>query len=256
MIQLKDQMGSLLSFKQAPLRIVSLVPSISELIWDLDLHDELVGVTKFCIHPKNLRKEKVTVGGTKNVKLSRLESLKPDLVIANLEENTKDEVEAIAQLFPTYVSDINTVDQMLRFINDMALICNREKEANEIINKINDTISAIPSKTKKKKAIYLIWNDPFMSIGGDTFISHMMEKVGFENCFAKMERYPVLTNEDIKRISPDELWLSSEPFPFKETHRDELQNKFPDINVRLVDGEAFSWYGSRIFKVKNYLSSF
>lgn len=255
MIQLKDQMGSLLNFKQAPLRIVSLVPSISELIWDLGLHDELVGITKFCIHPENLRKEKAIVGGTKNVKLERLLALKPDFIIANLEENTKEEIEAISKLIPTYISDINTVDDMLLFIHDIGLICNREKEAAEITKKINKTISAIPSKSEKKKAIYLIWNEPLMSIGGDTFISHMMQQVGFKNCLAEMERYPVLTDEDIKRISPDELWLSSEPFPFKETHQEELQNKFPDINVRLVDGEAFSWYGSRIFKVKDYLSS-
>lgn len=256
MIQLKDQMGSLLNFKQAPLCIVSLVPSISELIWDLGLHDELVGVTKFCIHPENLRKDKAIVGGTKNVKIERLLALNPDFVIANLEENTKEEIEIISKLIPTYISDINTVEQMLLFINDIGLICNREKEAEEIAKKISETMAAIPSKPKNKKAIYLIWNEPFMSIGGDTFISHIMQQVGFENCLKEMDRYPTLTFEDIQQISPDEIWLSSEPFPFKEAHQKELQNIFPYVTVRLVDGEAFSWYGSRIFKLKDYLSSF
>lgn len=255
MIQLKDQIGSLLNFKQAPLRIVSLVPSISELIWDLGLQDELVGITKFCIHPENLRKEKVIVGGTKNVKVERLLALKPDLVIANLEENTKEEIEEIAKLVPTYVSDINTVNDMQQFISDIGIICNKQQESRHILEKIADTLSVLPKKSENRKAIYLIWNDPYMSIGGDTFISNMMNQVGFENCLEKMDRYPQVSDEDIIRISPDELWLSSEPFPFNNNHQKELQNKYPDITVRLVDGEAFSWYGSRIYKAKEYLSS-
>jgi ABC-type Fe3+-hydroxamate transport system substrate-binding protein len=255
MIQIKDQIGSLLTFKQAPLRIVSLVPSISELLWDLELENELVGVTKFCIHPVNLRKEKITVGGTKNVKISRVLELQPDLVIANLEENTKQEIEELQQQVPTFVSDISTIDDMIAFIQLIGNLCNRQSATTEVIRKLSNTIAELPKKEEKKSAIYLIWNKPFMSIGGDTFISHMMEKVGYVNCLQQEERYPVLTADDIRKIAPEELLLSSEPYPFNEKHRDQLQEQFPNIKVKCVDGEAFSWYGSRLYKVKDYLHS-
>ncbi len=255
MIQIKDQIGSLLTFKQAPLRIISLVPSISELLWDLGLENELVGVTKFCIHPVNLRKEKIIVGGTKNVKINRVLELQPDLVIANLEENTKEEIEELQRHVPTYVSDINTTDDMLAFIQAIGKLCNRQPQTAEVIKKLSNALADLPKKEEKKSAIYLIWNEPFMSIGGDTFISHMMENVGYVNSLQQEERYPVLTADDIRKIAPEELLLSSEPYPFKEKHREQLQKQFPNIKVKCVDGEAFSWYGSRIYKVKDYLNS-
>jgi ABC-type Fe3+-hydroxamate transport system substrate-binding protein len=255
-IQLKDQLGRMLNFEQSPQKIVSLVPSISELLWDMNLQDELVGVTKFCIHPKDLRAEKAIVGGTKNVKIERLMALQPDFVIANLEENTKDEIEAISKLVPTYISDINSIEEMRAFILDMGKICNRELESKSILKKVKETMDGIIPFHPIRTALYLIWNDPFMSIGNDTFINHMMEKVGYTNCLSNKTRYPVLTESDILELNPSEILLSSEPFPFKENHQIEIQKKFPNSKVKLVDGEAFSWYGSRIFKVKEYLASF
>ncbi len=254
-MQVTDQIGNVLHFEQSPLRIVSLVPSISELLWDLNLRKELVGVTKFCIHPTALRKEKTIVGGTKNVKVSRVLELAPDLVIANLEENTKEEVKELQQHVPTYVSDINTTDDMAEFVLAIGQICNRHSETTEVLQKLTETLKHLPTRVEKRSAIYLIWNDPFMSIGGDTFIAHMMEKVGYTNCLQDEERYPMLTADDINRIGPDELLLSSEPFPFKEEHREQLQKQFPNIKVKCVDGEVFSWYGSRLYKVKDYLHS-
>ena len=246
MIQLKDQLGYVLSFEHVPKKIVSLVPSISELLWDLNLQEELIGVTKFCIHPEQLRRKKTIVGGTKQIKLQRIIDLKPDLVIANLEENTQEEIEAISKVIPTYISDINTIDDTLSFISDIGLICNRKKEAKTISNKIVETMDAI----------YLIWNEPMMSIGNDTFINHMLERIGYKNCMGNKTRYPVLTEEEINQLQPDELLLSSEPYPFNAIHVKEFQHKFPNCKVRKVDGEAFSWYGSRLYKVKNYLTSF
>lgn len=253
MIQLKDQMGRLLTFEQPPKRIVSLVPSLSELIWDMNLNTELIGVTKFCVHPDSLRKEKVIVGGTKNVKVDRLITLNPDLVIANQEENTREEIESISKLFPTYISDIKNIEDTLKLVEDVGIICDRKQEARDLTIKINNSLPH--NIQKKRSAIYLIWNDPYMSVGGDTFISHMMKRLGFENCLKSKVRYPLLTEEDILSISPDELLLSSEPYPFKETHLKTIQEQFPKVKVRLVDGEAFSWYGSRIYKVNEYLNS-
>lgn len=253
MIQLKDQMGRLLTFEQPPKRIVSLVPSLSELIWDMNLNTELIGVTKFCVHPESLRKEKVIVGGTKNVKVDRLITLNPDLVIANQEENTREEIESISKLFPTYISDIKNIEDTLNLVEDVGIICDRKQEARDLAIKIN---TSLPHNIQKKRsAIYLIWYDPYMSVGGDTFISHMMKRLGYENCLKSKERYPLLTEEDILSISPGELLLSSEPYPYKETHLKTIQEKFPKVKVRLVDGEAFSWYGSRIYKVNEYLNS-
>lgn len=256
MIQLKDQLGNVLNFEHVPKKIVSLVPSISELLWDLNLQEELVGITKFCIHPVQLREEKVIVGGTKNVKLNRLFDLKPDLVIANLEENTKEEIEAISEVIPTYISDINTITETLSFISDIGQICDQKEEAKTISNRIMETMDAIDPMQPNRTAVYLIWNDPMMSIGNDTFINHMLERVGYKNCMNNKTRYPMLTEEDINLLQPNELLLSSEPFPFKENHLREFQEKFPTTKIRIVDGEAFSWYGSRLYKVKNYLTSF
>ncbi len=252
-MQLKDQMGRLLTFEEPPKRIVSLVPSLSELIWDMNLNTELTGVTKFCVHPELLRKEKVVVGGTKNVKADRIFSLNPELVIANQEENSREEIASIAKFFPTYISDVKNIEDLLKLIQDIGMICNRKREARDLAVKINNSLPH--NVEKKKSAIYLIWNEPYMSVGGDTFISHIMNRVGFENCLKSKERYPLLTKGEIISTSPDELLLSSEPFPFKETHLKTLQEQFPTIKVRLVDGEAFSWYGSRIYKVKEYLNS-
>ena len=221
MIQLKDQLGYVLSFEHVPKKIVSLVPSISELLWDLNLQEELIGVTKFCIHPEQLRRKKTIVGGTKQIKLQRIIDLKPDLVIANLEENTQEEA-----------------------------------ERDHYKNSLKETMDAIDPMQPIRTAVYLIWNEPMMSIGNDTFINHMLERIGYKNCMGNKTRYPVLTEEEINQLQPDELLLSSEPYPFNAIHVKEFQHKFPNCKVRKVDGEAFSWYGSRLYKVKNYLTSF
>jgi len=255
-IQLKDQMGRVLIFEQAPHKIVSLVPSISELLWDLNLQNELIGVTKFCIHPETLRAEKIIVGGTKNVKIERLLALKPDFVIANLEENTKEEIEIISAQIPTYISNINSIEEMKVLISDIGRICDRELESKGILEKVQNTMDEIIPIQPKRTALYLIWNDPFMSIGNDTFINHILERVGYKNCVDNKTRYPVLTEEEINQLQPDEILLSSEPYPFNEKHQIEIQKMFPNSNVSIVDGEAFSWYGSRIYKVKEYLTSF
>ncbi len=254
MLSINDQIGKELKLEKHPIRIVSLVPSQSELLWNLGLEDEIVGVTKFCIHPKELRNQKVIVGGTKNLKCERILDLKPDLIIGNLEENTKEDIEYLQSKIPTYVSDVSNIQSAIKMIDDIGIICNRVNESQKIIDKIQHDFEPNQSHKILKKALYLIWNEPLMSIGGDTFISNMLPYAGFENVLKESKRYPTITDEEINSMKIDAIFLSSEPYPFKEEHLKEFQNRFPKTKIGLVDGEYFSWYGSRLQNAKQYFN--
>lgn len=254
MLCINDQIGNELNFEKYPLRIVSLVPSQSELLWDLNLNNEIVGVTKFCIHPKELRAQKTIVGGTKNLKCKCILDLNPDLIIGNLEENTKEEIEFLQNRIPTYISDVVDIKSAIQMISDLGKICNRAIESQKIIQQIQSDYREDKPKLPLKKALYLIWNEPLMSIGGDTFISKMMPYAGYENVMKNYNRYPVITDDEIKKLQMDEILLSSEPYPFAEKHLGEFQERFPKTKIRLVNGEFFSWYGSRLLKSKDYFN--
>ena len=238
------------------MRIVSLVPSITELLVDLGLDDELIGITKFCIHPAHLKQTKTIVGGTKNVHVDRERSNRPDLIIANREENTKEQVELLQTEFAVYLTDINTLDDALNMIRETGRITNRESTAHLMASSIeiefNKLAKSIASQPRRKVA-YLIWKDPKMAAGGNTYINDMLERCGFENVLKNIDRYPTITIDYLKNSALDIILLSSEPYPFKQRHVDELAADLPGITIRLVDGEMFSWYGSRMLKAAPYL---
>lgn len=238
-----DQIGRVVRIKEFPERIISLVPSITELLVDLGLEDRLVGVTKFCVHPSSLISEKVLIGGTKNIESTTIASLQPDLIIASKEENVKDQIDALP--FPTWVSDVSSFANAINMISSIGEITATSKRAKMII----DSIALHSSITKKSKVAYLIWRKPYMSIGGDTFIHNMLAKAGFENVFAHQQRYPIITLEDIAAQKPDFIFLSTEPFPFKEKFFNEFEHIAPPV---LVDGEMFSWFGSRLKRAGDY----
>lgn len=247
----KDQLGNSITLKKPPKRIISLVPSQTELLYDLGLNDEVVGITKFCVHPENWLKDKKKIGGTKKLSLHKIAELEPDLIIANKEENEKWQIEELQSLFPVWVSDISTLDEALDMITTIGKMVGKDEKAAEIANAITTGFAGLKPK-HKLTAAYLIWQRPFMTIGEDTFIHDMMAKCGLENCFYEEDRYPGITLDSIKEAQPDVLLLSSEPFPFKEIHRKELQAELPKTKVVLVDGEMFSWYGSRLMKAPAY----
>jgi len=228
-----------------PKRIISLVPSITELLYDLGLDMEVAGITKFCVHPPEAKKEKAIIGGTKNIHLEKVKALNPDFIIANKEENVKEQVEALAGECIVYVTDINTLEDAVNMINDIGMITHTSIKADHIISKIKDGFSAIRPMNRIDTA-YLIWRNPYMTIGGDTFIHDMLTKCGLQNIYSSKTRYPEVDIKYLKQQACKLLLLSSEPYPFKQKHIDELQQQLPGTKILLVDGEMFSWYGSRL----------
>ncbi len=246
MKQVTDMMGNKIYIPSSPKRIISLVPSLTELLYDLDLEKEVVGITKFCIKPQNWRKNKTKIGGTKTINFEKIKALNPDLIIANKEENTKEEIEGLIQLYPVWISDINSYKESLLAIYKIGEICNRKEKATNLIQQIehNKHNYNLPNG-ELKKVLYLIWKDPYMAVGRSTYINDIISTLGYKNCFNK-ERYKTISIEEINRLKPDYIFLSSEPYPFKEKHLKEFEQLIPNSIVKIVDGELFSWYGSRL----------
>lgn len=257
---LVDQLGTSHTFENTPKRIVSLVPSQTELLVDLGLEDNLVGITKFCVHPIHLKSTKTIVGGTKNIKLDVIKELQPDIIICNKEENTKEIVDELKQICPVWVTDIYTVEDNNQMIQDFGEIFNKRIEASKWIDKINfahqDFQNFIQNKPIKKAA-YFIWANPYMVAGNSTFINELLKLNHFQNIYESKEgRYPEV---ELKKIrlegDPDFVLLSSEPFPFKDEHAFEI-GRFTHHTIAIfVDGEMFSWYGSRLVKAFAYFKT-
>jgi len=238
-----------------PVRIVSLVPSQTELLHYLGLETETIAITKFCIHPIEWFRNKTRIGGTKSVDIEKIISLKPDLIIANKEENVKDQVEMLAENFPVWVTDVNNISDAYQMIHDIGALTRKENESAKLIDIIKFKFHSVIQSFSTNKSIpasYLIWKDPYMTIGGDSFISNMMETAGLNNVFKDQARYPEVTVSQLEAVNCDLVLLSSEPYPFKQKHVDELQEQLPGIKIMLVDGEMFSWYGSRLLFAPEY----
>ncbi len=247
----KDQIGRTIAISEIPKRIISLVPSITELLYDLGLEANILGRTTFCVHPAAL--QSVTkVGSTKKVHYDRIAALTPDLIIANKEENDKVQVEYLAERYPTWVSDVPHFDAAMDMIYQLGTVLGKEAACQAIIAE-SIQFKAFLGNKRVKKAAYLIWYKPYMTIGKDTYIHDLLRLSGFTNIFASQTRYPICTIEEIKSLHPEIILLSSEPFPFKEQHIAELAIHFPNIPIKLVDGEAFSWYGTRFLETYEYL---
>jgi ABC-type Fe3+-hydroxamate transport system substrate-binding protein len=237
---------------QTPKRIISLVPSLTELLYDLGLDEEVVGITKFCVHPNKWFRNKTRIGGTKNIDVEKIKLLQPDLVIANKEENVKEQVEAVSAFAPVWISDINNLDDALQTIDNIGVLTNKKLNAENITQTIKANFAQPATGNLQLSTCYLIWRNPYMTIGGDTFIQDMLSRCGLVNIFANNHRYPEITVQQIQEKNPQLVLLSSEPYPFKEKHIEELKFHLPDSKFLLVDGEMFSWYGSRLIKSPAY----
>ena len=235
------------------MNIISLVPSITETLFDFGLTDhEVIGRTKFCIHPKELVKNVEIIGGTKNLNISKIKSLSPDLIIANKEENDKAQVEELMKDFKVWVTDIETLEDNQNFLTKLGILLNKEKIAQNFNQKIN-SIFNLKKTTDPKKVAYLIWKNPYMTVGSDTFLHEIIEKLGFENLFKNEKRYPEISLDQMQEA--DFIFLSTEPFPFQQKHADELQNELPGKKIIVVNGEAFSWYGTHLAKCCDYFQN-
>ena len=248
-----DQLNNTIQLTSFPKRIISLVPSQSELLWDLGIRDELVGITKFCIHPKVMFDSVTRVGGTKTLDLEVIKSLKPDLIIGNKEENEQSQFLELQKLYPVWMSDIFNLKDALQMIEMVGSITNRVEESKKNVNNIDLSFEGL--KQKPASVLYLIWQKPYMAAGKATFIGDMLCKMGMINVISEQNaRYPELTIDDIKSLNPDYIFLSSEPFPFKEKHVIDLKKELPNSKPLVVDGELFSWYGSRLLKSIDYFN--
>lgn len=249
-----DQLGRKVNLDVPARRIVSLVPSQTELLFYLGLDDEVVGITKFCIHPEHWLQEKTIVGGTKNFHIEKIKVLQPDLILANKEENTKELIEELALDYPVYISDVNTIENALQMISDVGILVGKEDKALQIVSVIKQARRDLSNQFKKPASCYyFIWKNPWLTVGGDTFINTMIEEAGFISLSKNQTRYPEIDLDNIDK-QPDFLLLSSEPYPFKQSDADYLQTKFPASKIVFVDGTYFSWYGSRLTKAFSYLS--
>jgi len=251
-----DQLGITHIFDSSPKRIVSLVPSQTELLYDLGLEDQIMGITKFCVHPYHLKSTKKIVGGTKKVNYDKIRLLEPDIIICNKEENTLEIVEELRKICPVWVTNITTLEDNFQMITDFGQLFDKRIEA----RKWNDKLAFALSDFKKfieaipaKKVAYFIWKKPYMVAGSDTFINELLKLNHFQNHFANKERYPEIDLEKMEEEGDlDLILLSSEPFPFKSEDGYEIAKSTHNAQAVLVDGEMFSWYGSRLLKALEY----
>ena len=252
---IKDQLSRTLLVKTPPKRIVSLVPSQTELLVNLGLEHQIVGLTKFCVHPKGLIKKKTVVGGTKQIHSDKLKALNPDIILCNKEENTKEIVATCEEICPVHVSNVQTLEENYELIKQYGVLFNKEPEAETLISKQKSEFSQLTDLlkgVKKKRVVYLIWRNPYMTIGNDTFINYLLKIAGFENVFANKSRYPQLQLESLKDLAIDYVFLSSEPYPFNEKHFKDFEGIIDKSKLIKVDGEYFSWYGSRLLGAATY----
>lgn len=258
MPSLTDQMGRIIHCSAHPQRIVSLVPSQTELLFDLGLDAEVAGITKFCVRPESWRHNKACIGGTKNIDMAATNRIDPDLIIANKEENKQEEIEALAQRFPVWISDIKTLEDALSMIRMVGAMTGRSQASEKIAHDVLSGFQILANhigQPKKTKAVYLVWRNPFMLAGSDTFIHDMMNKCGLVNAIPGWKRYPQIGWEEMAACGAKYILLASEPFPFKQRHADELKQLIPNANIVLVDGEMFSWYGSRLLQAPKYFET-
>ena len=207
-----DQLNRTIEFNFPPGRIISLVPSQSELLWHLGLQKELIGITKFCVHPTEMFRSVKRIGGTKTVKFDEIQKLKPDLIIANKEENQQEQIEELCKHFPVYISDICNVEDALKMIEQVGLITDRKNKSEELANTIKEKYGQFKSKNlglkTKKRVAYLIWKNPYIAAGSSTFITNMLHECSFTNAFANHKnRYPEINIEDLKKENLDFVFL-------------------------------------------------
>lgn len=258
-MQITDQLNRTFSLEKTPKRIISLVPSQTELLVDLGLEDEIVGVTKFCIHPPHIKQEKTIVGGTKNIHIDKIRALNPDIILCNKEENTKEIVALCEQVTTVHVSDIFTINDTIELIKQYGELFDKNKEASKLIQELNFKLNDFRNFIKEyppKKVAYFIWRNPWMVAGNNNFINYLLKLNNFVNIYETQNRYPEVNITKIQHEgNPDFIFLSSEPYPFKEKHALELKECTQHAKIIFVDGEMFSWYGSHLLKAFDYFKN-
>src|SRR6056297_2332513 len=249
-----DARGHEVTLDSPPRRLVSLVPSQTELLAHLGLDDAVVGITRFCERPEHWHSEKPIVGGTKEVDIDTVRDLDPDLILANHEENTEEDVAALDDIAPVFVTEVKTVEEALQMIRTVGTLTDTSSQTSTLAGKIISRFESLPDFAPLR-AVYLIWREPYMTVGADTFIHDVMDWGGFENVYGDQTRYPEVSIDELAEQEVDVVLCSSEPFPFhqKDKFTADLEEALPDTPVEVVDGQPFSWYGPRLLDTPSYL---
>lgn len=253
---IRDQLDREIELRQILRRIISLVPSQTELVADLGLEKQLVGVTHFCVHPENIRKTCKRLGGTKKVNFRKVRELEPDIILCNKEENTREMVEELEKIAPVHISDVANLNDTYELMLQYGKLFDRGSLAQTMVDSIKkkaEGIRKMAARSGSRNVAYFIWNEPLMVAGKDTFIDEMLQLNNFRNVI-EVERYPEISLKELEAKDIDICMLSSEPFPFKEEHKPEFQAFAKQVEI--VDGEYFSWYGSRLIKAIEYFKKF
>jgi len=251
-----DQMQHQIEVPSYPQRIVSLVPSQTELLHYLGLGERVIGITKFCVHPNDWYRSKTRVGGTKNVKFDRLAALKPDLIIGNKEENSESDIKQLQKAYPVWMSDMQTFEAVWDMILSIGKLVGKVDKAKSLVEQLQKDLADLKTLVQGQQRLrvaYFIWQKPYMIAASNTFIDQMLDVAGFDNVFGNNVRYPEITALQLKEADPQVIFLSSEPYPFKEKHIEQFQVICSNAAVEIVDGEIFSWYGSRMLHFLDYV---
>ncbi len=248
-----DQLNNKIKLSTSPKRIISIVPSQSEFLWQIGIRNQLIGITKFCIHPKEMFNKIERIGGTKKLNINKIRSLKPDLIIANKEENNQQEIELLQKEFNVWISDIYNFNDAFYMMKKLSVILNKESETQKLITTIKASLKPIKNIFKNITVAYFIWNKPYMVAANNTYINFVLNYLGLKNTAHNLQRYPEVNEVILKKINPNICFLSSEPYPFKQKHIIELQQILPASKIIIVDGEVFSWYGTRILQLADFV---
>ena len=248
-----DQLNNKIKLSTSPKRIISIVPSQSEFLWQIGIRNQLIGITKFCIHPKEMFNKIERIGGTKKLNINKIRSLKPDLIIANKEENNQQDIELLQKEFNVWISDIYNFNDAFYMMKKLSVILNKESETQKLITTIKASLKPIKNIFKNITVAYFIWNKPYMVAANNTYINFVLNYLGLKNTAHNLQRYPEVNEVILKKINPNICFLSSEPYPFKQKHIIELQQILPASKIIIVDGEVFSWYGTRILQLADFV---
>lgn len=236
------------------MKIISTVPSLTELLYHLELEEEVVGITQFCTDPDSWYQQKTRIGGPKKLNLKRIQSLQPDWILASKEENIKEQIEHCNTFTKILLTDVCNYEGALAMILEVGKTFNREQQAKYIHNKIQEAFISL-QKQKSQRVLYMIWKNPLMSVGGDSFIHDMLKRCGWYNVLGDKMRYPSFSETEMQNLQPDIVFLSSEPYPFEAKHIAYFQNLLPNAKIILVEGSYFTWYGSRMMQAPAYFQS-
>jgi ABC-type Fe3+-hydroxamate transport system substrate-binding protein len=248
-----DQLNRGINLPHTPRRIISTVPSQTELLFYFGLDDFIIGVTNFCTHPADKVKTITKIGGTKKLDITLIRALKPDLIIANKEENERGQIEQLMAFCPVWISEVNNLPTAIDMIQCIGEMLRRKTKANALTQAIQSRFNQLKLPALHLRVAYLIWRKPYMAAGNDTYINSLLQKCGFINVF-DIPRYPEVSADRLVNANPDVVLLSSEPYPFGEKHIAEFSALLPKAKIMLTDGEMFSWYGNRLLQVPGYLS--